>query len=204
MATGDRYQINLIQRWGDATGQILENVFAYEQTNGTGGAFELIDAFSENIVTAINVIQHNIVVNSLCTVVNLDDPADFEQEVLDGSGAVSDGDVLPPYASWTYRYLRSTRAVRDGRKAFAGIAEGWQVAGNANAGVLSTLNSLSLILENTLTEAVSGSTWEPRIWRRPGTYSSGVVSAPGLFYAIDGVQYSAISTQSSRKYNRGV
>lgn len=205
MAVGDHFQINLLQRWQDISGQLLENVFCYEQTNGIGNAAELAANFILQVMDNINSVQHVDVQNQALSVINLDNLADYYTTVLPGVGAIGEGESLPPYASWTFRYIRATRAVRDGRKAFAGVPELWQTGGVTTGGAtLTTLNNLAASLQASVADILSSSSWDPRIWRRPGVYGSGTVAPPGAFYPIAGVAYAAISTQNTRKYGRGV
>lgn len=204
MASGDRYQLVLIQKYGGAAGVTCDNVFSYEQTNGVGDATTLLNTFAVSVMDDILSIQSSAITNVQISCINLDNLSDYDT-LPDGSpGSASAGDTLPPYATWTFRYVRATRAVKDGRKAFSGIPETNQINGIALGTYLGTLDNVATALGQTLTEISTGSSWEPRIWRRPGTYKSGVVAAPGLFYPIAGVVYSSISTQNTRKYGRGI
>lgn len=204
MATGDRYQLVLQQRYGPTSGPLVDNVFAYEQTNGSGTAIELVNTFILNVLPKIADIQHFIMETRFVSAINLDDLSDFYQ-LADGTvGTISAGDVLPPYASWTFRYVRATRAVKDGRKAVCGVPENFQSAGLPVGAITTALTACALSFGAPLPDAGTGSTWEPRIWRRPGTYNGVVVPAPGQFFPITGVVYSAVSTQSTRKFGRGI
>jgi len=200
VATGDRFLVTLTA--GASSLGDIQNVFAYEQVAGTGNAHTLADAFLDDVVSALVAI---ISVQTLFTeiyVVNLDLDSDFWTKSISNSGVIT-GDALPPFVSATFEYVRTTRAVQNGRKAFGTIPESSQIGGVAVPDYVTACNTLGDILEDGIQDITTGSDWSPRIWRRPGTYASGVILAPGLFYPVADIVFRGISSQNTRKIGRG-
>jgi len=201
MASGDRYVLTLRGHNTIDSGQ-NQSVFAYEQTGGTGDASELnaewIAYLSVDIVTPMAPIY---VMDDVFTI-NLDDETDFDTTSIGLTGGGSGGG-LPIWDAYTFMYVRASRAVQNGRKALGIVPEAAQSNGILESGTQTQMDALAVKLGTSLADAPTASTWVPRIWRRPGTYSSGVVSAPGLFYPIKEVISTGLSTQSTRKPGRG-
>jgi hypothetical protein len=202
MATvGDRYLLTL-RAHSVINSQSVQNVFAYELDSGSGGAPALNDAFAIVVLPDIQaVLVGDTFIDDLYTV-NLDDPADYDDKVISSSGLVS-GDAMPSFVAWEFEYVRATRAVNNGRKAFGMVSESSVTIGEADAAIIGALTTLAVTLSAPVPTAGLTSTWLPRIFRRPGTYSSGVVAAPGQFFPISDVRYRKVSTQSTRKVGRG-
>jgi len=196
MATGDRF-ILTIRGSQDGFGADIDNVFAFEQVAGGGGAAALNNAFAGPVCAKIREalsVAYNM--QELYTI-NVDDLADFSTLTIDEPGEVG-GEVLPPFMAWAFTYQRTTRAVNNGRKAFSPIGEASINGGNATAEALIILEALAGLL--TVSQGdLDGNEWSPRLWKRPGTYSTGVVAAPGAFYSFGNVVYARVSTQNTRK-----
>ena len=201
MATGDHYLVTVL---GHAVSSLtsIQNAFVYEQTAGIGAASHLNGAWVLHQLTEfLAVCSSQYSLDGLQTI-NLDDLDDYNNAVVDFPGAVS-GEYLPIYNAWAFRYYRTTRAIQDGRKAIGIIGEGDQENGVPLALTLGRLTTLANKFLADFDDIPTGSTYTPRLWRRPGTYSSGVVSAPGLFYPVGDVTFERISTQNTRKIGRG-
>jgi hypothetical protein len=202
MATvGDRYLLTL-RGHSNINTQSIQNVFAYELTLGAGGAANLNDAFDANVMPQIQgVTVGDTHFDDLYTV-NLDDPTDFHTQVLSVTGLVS-GDASASFLVWEFEYLRASRAVNNGRKAIGMVSESSVTGGEADPSILVDLSNLAVTFSSPLSDVGVTTTWTPRIFRRPGTYSSGVVAPPGEFFPIFDVLYRRVSTQSTRKSGRG-
>lgn len=202
MAVGNHYLLTL-RGVAVTSGTAIQNAFVYEQIDGIGSSVDLNNAFAVNITPLIlAVLSVQYMLNSYYTI-NLDDPDDFSK-TASGEEGVYTGEYMPIFNSWTFEYIRTTRAIQNGRKAFSVIAESGQQNGVATATLLTDLNILATNLQADIDDIATSSVFRPKLWRRPGTYASGVVSAPGLFYPVSDVVYKGLSTQNSRKLGRGI
>jgi len=200
MAIGNHYTVTLTSDFS-VLGE-LQNVFVYEQTAGSGNASTLAEAFQSDVLAAIvNIISGNTTYTQL-DVINLDNTSDFHTMALTEVGAIA-GEALPPFVTAAFEYVRADRAVQNGRKSFGVIAESSQSNGFATPDYVTACGLVATALESDVEDTATSSLWEPVIWRRPGTYASGVVTAPGEFYPINGVVFKRISTQNTRKIGRG-
>jgi len=201
MAAGDHYLVTL-RAHALTSGSANQNAFVYLQQEGTGDAARLNVAFIADIVPSIIALCADQYICDDVLTINLDNPDDFDTEVIGLAGTVT-GQHLPIYNAWAFEYTRTTRAIQNGRKAIGIIAEPDSENGIATSDALARLTTLENALAGEIDDAVTTSSWRPQLWRRPGTYVSGVVSAPGLFYEVDDVRYVRISTQNTRKIGRG-
>jgi hypothetical protein len=202
MASGDHYTLTLHGRNSVAGYADADNVFVYEQTGGTGGASELMFEWMTNqlpaIVDCLSVAWEFADVQ----VINLDDPTDFDQTFV-GSNGTRTGDPMPSFVAAGFTYARSSRLFNNGSKRLGPISEGDVASGQPVSGYLTLLQAAATLMGQPIIDAGTVSTWVPVIWRRPGTYDSGVVSPPGLFNPINDVRFTAITTQNTRKIGRG-
>lgn len=203
MATGDMFLLTLTaSRVGG--GDIMQNVFGYQQLDGLEGSSELANEFIEENLPSILAIVSEQTTFTGVSCINLNDPTDFASITLTGNAGEGNGDPMPPFVSWTFEYVRADRTVRNGRKAFGLVPEVGVTDGVVDPAWVTFVNATATALAGDLDSEGDGSSWRPRIYRRPGTYSSGVVAAPGAMYPIQTVSYSSVSTQNSRKFGRGV
>jgi len=197
MAVGDKYVATLAAHYGADVDNPINNVFAYEGGVGGSTASDLADAIGTSMVSLIVPFTSDAVTYDLVTVINLDDPADFAVRTIGTAGSVGGG-ALPKFNSWSFEYFRATRAVANGRKAFAGVPESLQTNGTpADPSVNALLDDLAEFLSNDLEGVGVGITYIPRIWRRAGVYAGGTF--PDTFYPISAVGFKRISTQNTRK-----
>jgi len=147
-------------------------------------------------VTSVNTFYDD------CVVINLDDTTDYQTFAISGTGAIT-GESMPTFCAWAFEYIRTDRTVNNGRKSFSLIGENSQEGGDPTSGTLTNLNTLADALADELQEVSGPSRWEPKIFRRPGTYLSGTVAAPGQFFDVDDVVFRRLSTQNTRKTGRG-
>jgi hypothetical protein len=200
-SVGDRYLVT-VRAHSVINSQAIQNVFAYELMSGSGGANVLNDTFASQVLLPMSaVLSTDTFIDDLYTV-NLDDPSDYDLKVISGAGSVS-GDTMPSFVAWEFEYVRATRAVNNGRKALGMLSESSVTGGEAASGILTDLNNLATTFSADVVGTGLTPVWTPRIFRRPGTYSSGVVAAPGQFFPISDVRYRRVSTQSTRKVGRG-
>lgn len=202
MTIGDKMVLTLRSHIIGTLGNEFDNVFAYEVTTGGGTTSDLFSQFFGDILPLLTpVIDANTVFDQITTI-NLDDPTDFDIEGISVPGE-SSGDPLPGFLTWTFRYIRAIRGINDGRKAFGGINESNLTGGVPSGGTLTALSTIADGLAGVLTG--TDGAYTPRIWRRAGKYApySGDppvgTDYPDTFYAINGVEFSRVSTQNSRK-----
>jgi hypothetical protein len=202
MATvGDKYLLT-IRSHSIINSQSIQNVFAYQLDSGAGGAAALNDSFATLILLPLSaLLNEETAIDDLYTI-NLDDPTDYDDKLIGGQGTVT-GDPMPSFVGWAFEYVRATRAVSNGRKTFGLISETSVAAGEATAAAKTDLDLLAVAMSAPIVTAGLTSTWLPKIYRRPGTYSGGAVAAPGVFYPISDVRYVKVSSQNTRKVGRG-
>lgn len=201
MAVGEHYVITL-NAFNDVSTEDVANVFCYEQTLGTGGSVEIFNAFQTLVLPKIAAILSFKWIGTSIDCYSLEDPTDYYSNIISTVGVLG-GDMMPPFVAATFRLIRTSRAFNNGRKAFGPLPEDQITNGRAISGYVGNLDTLAGALQDPLTEITTSSTWLPVIWRRPGTYASGVVAPPGDFNRVGAVAFSDISTQSTRKFNRG-
>lgn len=177
-----------------------ENVFYYQVETGTGTAADLVGAFATDIVPTIMSVLSSVVASTRVYAINLVDEDDFHDGYATVAGTRGSS-VMPPFVGWYFKYLRPTRAVRDGRKNFGGISEGDVTDGLATATALALLETLELVLQGTI-EGGSGAIYHPCIAK---TYLVPQIADPDKMkrvpyklYPIDFVNYERVSHQDSR------
>lgn len=198
MPSGDLYEVKLHQTWG-AGGRPILNVFHYRQTVGDGDAEQLITAL--NFYLSGKIAMATSIQLKLVTweVINLDDPGDYGFSTTNDNAGVIQGDALPAYVCFAFRLARNTRAVRNGQKRFAGVAEDVQSNGIVTNGTqLTQLDNLALALAGSIDENAGDNVWYPRIYRAEGLNSKGQPVARADF-PVSSVTYVGLSTQNSRK-----
>lgn len=198
MAIGDLYEVKFRQTWG-AAGKNLLNVFHYRQTFGDGGAEELATATNFYLSSKIAMCLSTQVKILWWEIINLDNPADYGIFDVSANEGVIVGDALPPYVCFSFRLNRSTRAVRNGQKRFAGVAEDVQANGIVTNGTqLTVLGELAVALGGMIDEDAGANVWYPRIYRAAGLNSKGQPVARADF-PVSSVSYTGLSTQNTRK-----
>lgn len=142
---------------------------------------------------------------SLVKVENLSNGLEFLDDVVSIAGSIG-GEFLPKFNGWTFRLVRTTKATRNGRKCFAGIAESQTTSNVPAAGVVPLLDTLAVQLATDLEESVGMSVdwaFKPVIIGRVNT----TTPPADPVYELDldirnyvaGAQFTRISTQNSRK-----
>lgn len=201
MAIGDQFLLTLRGHAATSLTQV-QNTFVYKGIFGVCTSADLNDAFATVIVPDIaNVTNQQYVMDDLYTI-NLMNPDDYNTLTVATPGTES-GEFLPIFTTWAFEYVRTTRAIQNGRKAIGILSEAAVVSGNAGSGELPGLATLAADLLLQLVGGTPASTFAPQLWRRPGTYHAGVVLAPGQFSDVGNVVYKGVSTQNTRKIGRG-
>lgn len=179
------------------TNHPIENVFVYELTAGLATYNDCALAFLEDLwpaYKALSTVHYHL---KDLYVVNLDNLDDFGTVLVDETGSV-DSESLPSYDTWGFSLTRVTRASQNGRKFIGLIAETDQQGGAPASGAVARILTMQTKLASTIQYAGDDAVFTPRIWRRPGTYVSGVVPAPGLFYPIGSAFLMKITTFRTR------
>lgn len=116
------------------------------------------------------------------------------------------GDCLPPYSTWSFRYVRASADFRHGYKRFPGIPEGGQVNGYAEAGYITYMNAIATLLNGDIVFAALGSHLLSSGRLKPQLYKAhryGGDVRPVEFQRPASVVYEGIGSQNTRKYGRG-
>lgn len=219
MAVSDIYQITLN---GTFLGQDINNVFFYEQVDpadpeagiAEGLALEWRDTvfLGSGFLVGGN-ISTGMVYNRI-RVINLFNDADFyELNFPSGTAGTNAGEVLPPYAAYSFRSRWLGTGVRRAMKRFAGMPEGAQIDGFIVPAILEAAETLELALEAILTVndaslvpvqvkririPVIGTEPQQYVYRLPET-----VGEAETVYADGWKLNPVVGTQNSRKIGRG-
>lgn len=121
------------------------------------------------------------------------------------------GQSLPPYATFTMKYIRQTTASRHGYKRFPGVAESAQADGVADPSYVAVLNAAGLVLnagfeaftidvDNLPDTAVPDSLAVPIILQK---IINGDPISPINITSPQSIVFNSIGTQNSRKFGRG-
>jgi len=190
MAVGDRFKVTVHQTLFT---EPLVNVFCYEQTGGTGGAFELGTAFLSDVWDVVQTTQSDEVLTSHVEVINEDDDTDFSSILCtSGCAGTRTGDTMPRFVAWAFRLNRASRASRHGQKRIAGPVETDITDGVANALITTNLANAASAMKADVDDGL-GNTWEIKIAR----YND--LGALIATFNVSSVQYVRVSTQNSRK-----
>lgn len=196
MALNDHYNIHqrgiVIE-----TAHPVENVWVYEQIAGAGNYNDMALAWLEDVWPQYKALSNNHYRLNELYITNLDNLDDFGTVTVDQVGSV-DSAGLPSYDTWGFKLTRTTRAVQNGKKFVGLIGETDQENGVPTIDALTRLAAMEVKLIANIQYVGSSAIYSPRIWRRPGTYESGVVAAPGLFFPIGSASFTKITTFKTR------
>lgn len=191
MASGDFYIVLDKQRY---YGREILNRYYYLQTAGGEGAEELANVFTETVIAAVTNIQSDQLEHVMVSVINPDNPADFVDFTADLpiSGDVA-GDDLPAFVAWGFKYIRTTRSIRNGAKRIAGVTEAWLDEEDVAFGTASdSVLAASIVMGATLT-GPDGGVFEPQLAR------VGEGGAITYYEPVKDVIFTRVTTQNSRK-----
>lgn len=196
MALNDHYLVTVRGEVVE-TNHPVQNAYVFELIAGTGNYNDMALAFDEDVWPSMQALSTNHYRLIELYIVNLDDPDDFGTIPIDELGSV-DSAGLPSYDTWGFKLTRTTRAVQNGRKFIGLVGETDQDNGVPTIGALTRLAAMENKLYSNIQYTGSSAIFSPRIWRRPGTYDSGVVASPGLFYPIGSASFTKITTMKTR------
>ena len=197
MNINDCLELTLYQRYASTVE--VRNILHYVvQAVGTSEEEGLVNAFIAGVLSDMRAVQSSAVTHYKMTVLNLTDGLSFADVILSPtqSGLLA-GECLPPHDAWAFRKNRLSRTTRSGQFRVCGIPEGAQANGIASATITDDLATLADSLADTLSDGVGGS-YAPCIVRK--TLAGGVDTINGVL----SVEYTAVSTQNTRKFGRGV
>jgi len=202
MATGDIIELRDVQIFNGAVEML--NVYHYFVADGASDgndALHCAEMWTETVLPLVKGLQSNLLVHTSVEAVNLLNPADFTSLVyVPAVAGDQTGEALPPYNTFTFQFVRATRAVRHGWKRIGGIPEIGNTNGVASAGFLTTLADIADAMASTLEDGDNSALYTPRIVRK--TYVDGLLTDVQSFN-INGVVYRHIGTQNSRKFGVG-
>lgn len=198
MASGDFYEVIDKQSQG---GQTILNVFVFQVTGADATAENVALTWQADQAIQISSLQSSSLVHDNVTVNNLNDLSDFWVETL-GIVGEQPGDVLPPYDCVALFYVRTTRASRNGWKRFAGVPEAHQNDGILDGTIITSWDGVAAYLLGPHSSSVATLSMVPYIWRRPKVGPPPVAQA---FFPVSSIEVrNAVTTQNTRKYNRGI
>jgi len=200
MATDDRFELVMS---GLCLGKATRNVFYWVQTNGAALASGILQVqFAAEIQQAIRAVCSVQWQLYEVFVKNLDNDDDFAvQGYPSGQAGNIAGECNPPFVTWSLIYRRSTLAVRNGWKRFAGVAESWSENGVLVAGTpTTTMNVLAAALGDPVDDGI-GTTFNPVIMRKTrqplvGPFESFLYEE----FPMGEVEYAHIGSQNTRKF----
>lgn len=187
---------------GTCVGQATVNVFHYEQIAGTGtdGAVGLVNSFEDTVIDALQDIIPEDVGYQSVEYKSVKGTFYEGSLVLGTTVGTRTGDTLPPYAAWSFRFLRTLSDSRGGYKRIGGIAEPDQVDGVYTGGIITNLQAAAVAMGVQLS-TVGGNTWRPVV---VSLILNGIERTEPLINPVSGVQFQRITTQNSRKFGRGI
>lgn len=198
MAIGDKYQLRDKQ---DYRGQLCLNVYYYVQTEGTEGAESLANAFFQDVVSAVRPLQVDNLSHTGIEVINLDNLSDFYElmPTANNAGTIStEMDAI--FMAYSFKLVRTSRAVRNGYKRVAGVAVADVSDGDVDTAAYTRLQAAADAMAANIQYSTDSAIFKPVIMKKTGTSPNIVYTA----YDISDVTYSqTFTTQSSRKYGRG-
>ena len=174
-------------------GKSIQNRYYYQQTLGStllaGG---LNSAMRDDLIPVLATIQHQNLVYDRIEIVNLSNPADFGVFTgIQGETGDRTGTTSPSFNCWTFKLFRSTRNIRNGRKAIAGVSEDDTTGNDPTAGIQVVLDAVANIFWGPLTN-ITNDTYVPLLVRE----TAGVVTYQE---PVSNAAFQRLSTQSSRK-----
>lgn len=184
------YKLNDFQR---VQGQETTNVYWFQNTLEDGSAEELAEAWETFMLPAVAAVQSVLGVHERILVERLGSDTDFFDLVLSPTvPGTLQGEALPRWDVWSFKYVRANKTVRNGAKRIGPISEGSTANGEPSGTLLDDLNALATAMQATLT-GPSGALYRPIIM---GLNPDGTRRASS---GLLDVQYIRQSTQSSRK-----
>lgn len=212
MALNDIYRVTCTQRY-TIDGPFFLNVFYYQQNTAAGndGADVLLANFSPTVRDLLRLIQNEVITWLQIVVENIVPSSDNASEFYTPGTVQGNrvGECLPPFATWAFRFNRSTSASRHGQKRIGGVTELDQVNGAAVPGITPALTNAAAGMEAVLGGPLpANATYAPIIFRAGApakTIPEKIIPAKiQASFPVAGVSYTTISTQNTRKLGVGI
>ena len=192
MALGDIYELVDRQTF---LGQEIINRYHYRNVVENGTAEGLAIGWIQDVLLNITPIQSSDLQHTVVDVINLDDETDFFSQVSGISGGdTASGENLAPFIASRLRILRSSRAIRNGSKRYAGLREGMVNGTVVTTSYHTGLQTLADALQLQVTSPLGGN-WELVL------YGDVTPNRPApIVVAVADVEPSfAVTTQNTRK-----
>jgi len=173
------------------------NVYAYEQTTGSGDSSALAAAYVDSILPSMKAFQSSGLEHIKVQVTNKEVPSDFTELATAVSGEIS-GERLPPFCAFSVQLSRASRASRNGHKRVGGVPEVSQQQGTLSSGALAQLQTYADAIAAPLVDS-DGNSWTPKIWRRLSA-----THAEDFFPINAGIASNNVTSQNTRKFGRGI
>lgn len=196
MNAQDILELTLYQKWNSTVE--VRNVLHYRVSSvGTADESGLSIAFNLTVLPKMLDVQHSTLEHYRQTVLNLSDNLGWADiDLIPDQGGVLLGEAMPPFVAYAFRKNRATRSTRSGQLRVAGLPEGVQNFGLAESSIMDDLDELATALGQAISDGTGG-LYIPVIVRKTAE------GALGSWNAIDNFEFTAISSQNSRKYGRG-
>jgi hypothetical protein len=216
VAANDLVELKLVGLFD--TKQVTNNVFHF-QVDDDGGAKldEFAAGFFEALQTDLLNITANVVEYLQIDARLLDEDGDLingETYIIPtGSGVGADtSGSLPPYVTWTFKYLRENATFRHGFKRFAGVPSIGQVKGFPVGGEITNLNNMAGTLSGPFSAFSIGTDGLPDVEYAGSAMHNVVLQrvingdpiTPVNVALVPNIVFDKIGTQNSRKYGVGV
>lgn len=178
-------------------GEECQNVYHYivepanASINSAWGSF--VGSFApilENSIAPLQNINATWLSVEVANLNNLDDYGIYPFVDVTGERV---GDCEPAFMTFTFMLHRSTRAMRNGRKAISGVTESDHTGDQADAAIDGQIANAIAFFEVSITDA-HGTMFSPVICR-----ISGATGRCDTYTKVSGASFRWISTQNSRK-----
>lgn len=197
MAINDFYKLETIYSY--LNGVVMNRYFYRQQAGSNTDAQYPALAWLEDVYPAIKAVQSDQMVLLQLRCINLNNPIDFHEESVVGAAGDLTGDPMPPFVAWRFKLNRESREFRPGRKAIGGVTETSVTAGVAAATILPDLEDVAdALAANINYTAAPGNVFTPYLVRELG------MLPPLEFTPVTGAAYVEVSSQNTRKFNRGI
>lgn len=162
MALSDCYMLRDVQT---SQNEEILNVYFYQDLLLASTAENVVTAFIAGVLPKVRPIQTTVLHHVKVDAVNLADPANFYEEIIDLAGT-NTGDPLPAHSAVNFSLRINSRALRPGSKRYCSIPEG-AVDGNDinNSTYLALLETLRVQQSAILLSGVVA-TFQPIVIKR--------------------------------------
>lgn len=207
MAGNDVFQIIDQQTF---QGQKVLNVYFYQAGAGVGSGYDAEDvytAWAADVLPSIRAAQTAAITHSACIVQNLFDVSDKFVITTSLAGTRSNLNMTPAFLSVMFALSQANGAIRNGRKAIAGLDTNDITNGViTGAAAITALGNLATAFETViglgsdlgLTPVVVKRILSGGVYRLPATLAEAVIGK-----VVDAVWNNIVSHQDSRQIGKG-